>query len=182
MIMQPLTILASTLAASLPVGPLEVPEAKASMSVIGYDRTRALEAGATISTERGGVESVTLPSGDTLRFIDGEPVDSMRGTVSGNCGTSNVYGNRTTRKYSSAYTISGSKGRPVSHHWAITVSSANAVRAYNRNGMANPLVSSSWSTGWSSISQTGAIKSMMASGDVLTTYGVICGSGIPTWK
>jgi len=87
-----------------------------------------------------------------------------------------------TRKYSTGYTIYESKGRPVSHHWSVTVSSADAIRSYNNNGLASPLTSSSWNSGWKGIKQTGRINSMMASGDVLTTFGVYCTSGNPTWK
>jgi len=152
-----------------------------AMTVQGIDVEAAQAAGAIVRTRADGRDEVTLPSGRSLTVVDGRVLPGEgRGTSVGNCGTSTVYGNRTTRKYSTGYVISPAWGAPVSHTWSVTVSTSNSIRAYNNSGLAP--ISASWNSGWKSISQAGSINSMMASGNVLTSWGLICSSGNPTWK
>lgn len=112
------------------------------MHVRGIDLDVAQAAGATLGHDQDGHDVVTLPSGRTLTLQDGQiSSDGRRGVSEGNCGTSTVYGNRTTRKYSTGYVISPSWGAPVSHTWSVTVSTSNSIRAYNNSGLA-PICSS----------------------------------------
>lgn len=159
-----------------------VPDAQGgSLVVHGVDVDAARAAGAVVRAEPDGRQLVTLPSGMSLVVRNGhvEPRD-QRGTSVGNCGTSTIAGNRTTRKYSTGYVISPAWGAPVSHSWTVTVSTSNSVHAYDNSGLAP--ISSSWNSGWKSISQVGSINSMLASGNVLTSWGMICSSGNPTWE
>ncbi|MFJ3383539.1 MULTISPECIES: hypothetical protein [unclassified Curtobacterium] len=158
-----------------------VADAVEPLSIQAIDLDIARAAGATVRDAGDGQEIVTLPSGRTLTVRDGEVQrGGHRGTSVGNCGTSTVAGNPTSRKYSTAYVISPAWGAPVSHTWSVTVSTSNSVRADNNSGLAP--ISSSWNSGWKSISQAGSITSMMASGSVLTSWGMICSLGNPTWK
>ncbi|KQO61188.1 hypothetical protein ASF23_11855 [Curtobacterium sp. Leaf261] len=157
------------------------PEATTPLIVTGIDLAVAESAGADIRTTKAGEDVVTFPSGLVLRAKDGIVAPSQRGTVVGNCGTANVAGNRSNRKFSTGYTIYESHGRPGSHVWSVTVSTSNSVAAHNVSGLASSL-STSWNSGWKDINQAGSINSMLASGHALTTFGLICSAGNPTWK
>lgn len=166
----------------------------------GFDADIASQNGYELRVDPEGLQYITsidAPAGDLTdahylpRAVDenGDVVGevgsstkqgtvSPRGTVTGDCGASNIFF-ESSNEYQTSYSFN-KPGGTFEHTWIVRGTSSSSTKDYNLSGLA-PFGGVGWVSGLKSFSQTGYVNYIKVTTGV--AYGVldyVCYSGNPT--